>query len=408
MEPAGGVVIVGAGQAGYQTAESLRQEGYAAPITLIGAEPHAPYQRPPLSKAYLLGETDRHRLKFRAEHYYADHAIDLRVSTEATAIDRERRRVVLADGTNLPYAHLVLATGARPRSLPVPGAELEGVFALKTLDDTDRIDRRLGSAESVVVVGAGFIGLELAAVARKLGKVVTVLEAAPRVMGRVVTPELSDFFARVHRDQGVEIVTGAQVEAFLGEAGAVCAVACADGARHEADLVVVGIGVTPEVALAEGCGLPCDDGILVNAQGRTADPRVFAAGDCTRYDHPFAGKPIRLESVQNAADQGRCVAAAIAGRARLYDTVPWFWSDQYDLKLQMVGLQEGCDETVLRGDMADRKFSLFHFRAGALRAVDSVNRPADHIQGRKLLAAGISPTAEQAADAGFKLKDLLG
>ncbi|MCB9957469.1 MAG: FAD-dependent oxidoreductase [Rhodospirillaceae bacterium] len=407
MDEGAGVVIVGGGQAGYQTAESLRQLGHTGAIALIAAEDFPPYQRPPLSKAYLLGDVDRHRLKFRTEAYYAEHGIDLRLGTEATGIDRAGKRLLLADGSSLAYRHLVLATGARVRLLPVPGAGLMGVHYLRSLADVEAIERRLAEVQHVAVIGAGFIGLEFAAVARKLDKRVTVLEAAPRVMARVVAPELSGFFDETHRAHGVDIRCDTGVVEIAGRDGQVTEVVCADGHCVPAGLVVVGIGVIPETGLADACGLTCADGIVVDGHGRTSDPAIFAAGDCTSYHHPFAGQRIRLESVQNAADQGRTVAAAIAGQPRPYDTVPWFWSDQYDVKLQMVGLSAGCDRVVLRGDRAGGKFSLFHYRAGVLRAVDSVNRPADHIQARKLLAAGLSPTPGQAGDAEFKLKDLV-
>jgi 3-phenylpropionate/trans-cinnamate dioxygenase ferredoxin reductase component len=402
-----GVVVVGAGQAGYQTAESLRQEGYDGPITILGDEPHAPYQRPPLSKAYLLGETDKERLKFRPENFYAERNIDLRVNTSVNSIERDTKQVTLLGGDILDYDHLVLATGARVRELPVPGADLEGVFYLKTLDDIDRIEAHLAKTENVVVIGAGFIGLEFAAVARKLDKDVTVLEAAPRVMGRAVSPMISAFFTKVHRDNGANVLCDAMVSELTGEGGLVTGVTCADGATYPADLVVVGIGVIPNVELADGAGLACDNGIVVDEFCRTADPNIYAAGDCAAYHHPFADRLIRLESVQNAADQGRTVGAAIAGNERPYGGVPWFWSDQCGLKLQMAGLLEGCDQTVVRGAMEDGKFSLFHFRSGVLRAVDAVSKPADYVQGRKLMEAGISPTPEQAGDSEFKLKGLL-
>ncbi|MCF8478925.1 MAG: FAD-dependent oxidoreductase [Rhodospirillum sp.] len=403
-----GVVIVGAGQAGYQVAEALRQDGYEGAITLIGDEPEVPYQRPPLSKAYLLGETDRLRLKFRTEEYYAEHAIVTHLHVSAVSIDRTARTVTLSDGTVKPYGALVLATGARARPLPVPGADLAGVHMLRTLKDIDRIQADMATTEDTVVIGAGFIGLEFAAVARKLGKAVTVVEAAPRVMGRVVSPTLSAYFTQVHEGHGATILCGAQVSALTGEGSHVTGVTLADGQTIPAGLVVVGIGVIPNEDLAKAAGLACDNGIVVDIQGRTEDPFIYAAGDVALHEHPFAGKKLRLESVQNAADQGRSVAAAIAGIDRPHDAVPWFWSDQYDIKLQMTGLREEGDQEVLRGEMDSGKFSLFHFRDGVLRAVDSVNKPADHIQARKLLASGISPTPEQAGDVGFKLKDLLG
>lgn len=402
-----GVVIAGAGQAGYQCAESLRHLGYDGAITLIGEEAYPPYQRPPLSKAYLLGDSDKERLKFRTEAYYGEHDITLRLGTRVSAIDRAAHAVELSGGEAVPYSALVLATGARVRPLPVPGADLDGVCFLKTIDDVDRIEARLGVAETVAVVGAGFIGLEFAAVASKLGKRVTVLEAAERVMARVVSPPLSEFFTALHESHGVAVRCGVGVVGLEGAVGAVRAVTLADGTSVPADLVVVGIGVIPNTDLAEKAGLDCAGGIVVDGHGRTSDPAIYAAGDCAVYAHPFAGRPVRLESVQNAADQGRAVAASVAGLDEPYVAVPWFWSDQYDVKLQMAGLADGCDRWVARGAIADGKFSLFHFRGAELRAIDSVNKPADHIQGRKLLAAGVSPTPEQAADPSFALKGLL-
>ncbi|MGB1027224.1 MAG: NAD(P)/FAD-dependent oxidoreductase, partial [Rhodospirillaceae bacterium] len=276
-----GVVIIGAGQAGYQTAESLRQSGYEHPITLLGAEPHSPYSRPPLSKAYLLGETDQERLLFRAPAFYTDRNIDLRLNCTVAAIDRAAKTVTLAEGETLGYDHLVIATGATPRILPLPGAELEGVYSLKTLADVEQIEAALPGIESVAVIGAGFIGLEFAAVARKLGKAVTVLEAAPRVMGRVVPPELSAFFEAEHRAQDVTLHCEVRIEALLpGEDGRLGSIQLADGSQVPAQMVIVGIGVTPNVGLAEAAGLACDNGILVNDRCQTDDPAIFAAGDC--------------------------------------------------------------------------------------------------------------------------------
>ena len=402
-----GVVIVGAGQAGFQVADSLRQSGYDGPITLVGEEPHPPYQRPPLSKAYLLGDSEAERLKFRADDFYEKHAIDLRLSTRVTAIDPAEKTVTLSDSEILTYDFLVLATGARVRKIPVPGADLDGIFYLKTLDDVDRIETALASAEKVAVVGAGFIGLEFAAVASKLGKSVTVFEAMDRVLARVSPPVISDYYTRVHEAHGVRILTGAGVSAFTGSEGKVAAITLADGEEVACDLVVVGIGVIPNVELAADAGIGCDNGIIVDGNGRTSDPAIFAAGDCAAYEHPFAGARIRLESVQNACDQGRSVAAAIAGKDETYDVVPWFWSDQYDLKLQMAGLSTNCDQAIVRGDMDSNRFSVFHYRDGVFRALDAVNKGADYLMARKLLAAGKGPTPEQAADESFPLKSLL-
>lgn len=402
-----GVVIIGGGQAGFQCAETLRQKGFEGRIALIGEEAHSPYQRPPLSKAYLLGETDRERLKFRNDDWYEKHGIDLLLSAVAEQIERSSRQVILSTGKRLSYDRLVLATGARVRKLPVPGAELDSVCYLKTIDDLDRIEQRLSEASSVVVIGAGFIGLEFAAVACKLGKDVVVIEAADRVMGRAVTPQLSEFFQSAHEKRGVRIFCNQPVQEIKGSGGKVRGVRTNGTTIFPAELVVAGIGVVPNTALAEDAGLVCDNGIAVDACGRTSDPDIYAAGDCASVVLPFAGERIRLESVQNAVDQGKITAASIAGETDEYSAVPWFWSDQFDLKLQMAGLSSRCDQHVVRGDMAAEKFSIFHFRDGELRAVDAVNKAADYLMGRKLLEAGISPTPEQAADETFRLKSLL-
>ncbi len=401
------VVIVGAGQAGYQCADSLRQGGFGGSITLIGEEPYPPYQRPPLSKAYLLGESDADRVQFRAPDYYSRMKIDLRVDTRVVSVDRAAHLVELQSGDMLPYDCLVLATGARVRTLAIPGADLDGVCYLKTLQDVNHIDDLLKDAETVTVIGAGFIGLEFAAVARKLGKAVTVLEAMDRVLARVAPPVLSDYYAELQGSRGAKIVCGASVTEFVRDNGHIRAVRCADGREIPCGVAVVGIGVIPNTELAEQIGLDCDNGICVDALGRSSDPNVYAAGDVASYRHPFADRRMRLESVQNAIDQAKAVAATIAGAEKPYTTIPWFWSDQFEFKLQMVGLSEGCDSHVQRGDMADGRFSIFHYRDGRLRAIDSVNKPADHMMGRRLLAAGLSPTPEQAADGSFPLKSLL-
>lgn len=402
-----GVVIIGAGQAGYQAADALRSQGYQQPITLIGEEPYLPYQRPPLSKAYLLGKADAERIRFRNQDHYDKQNIEVKLQVQVTGINGDERTVTLSDGSQLQYDDLILATGARVRQIPVPGADLDGVVYLKTLDDVNDIQQRLENVNRVAVIGAGFIGLEFAAVARSLGKQVTVIEAMDRVMARVVSPTISDFFTAKHRENGVEIQTNAQVAEIVGDNGKVHAVKTADGAVIEAELVLVGIGVIANTELAEHAGLECDNGIVVDAYGRTSNQHIFACGDCASYQHPFAGARIRLESVQNASDQARSVAATIAGQEKPYDVVPWFWSDQYNLKLQIVGLSTGCDQTVVRGDQASEKFSVFYFRNGELRAIDSINNPADHVLGRKLLAAKVQVTPEQAVDDSFNLKELL-
>ncbi len=402
-----GVVIVGAGQAGYQVAESLRTEGYEGPITLVGEESVLPYQRPPLSKDYLLGRIDAERILYRPMEFYRQNDIDLRLETRVVDLDPARKCVQLASGDTLNFEALVLATGARVRRLSITGADLRGVCYLRTLADVDDIGARLEKARQVVVIGAGFIGLEFASVARKSGKLVTVLEAMDRVMARVVEPELSDFFTRLHKSHGVDIVCNAQADEVIGEGGRVTGVKTVDGKLLKADLVVVGIGVVPNMELAEQAGIDCGNGIIVDGFGETSAAGIYACGDCASYVHPFAGEAIRLESVQNAGDQARAVAAKIAGHDKPYMAVPWFWSDQYDVKLQMAGLTIGCDSHVVRGDPDSGHFSLFHYKNDRLRAVEAVAQPRDYIVGRMLLEKGISPDRQQAAEPDFNLKTLL-
>ncbi len=402
-----GVVIVGAGQAGYQCAESLRLEGYEGEITLVGDEPLIPYQRPPLSKDYLLGKTDAERIQYRPMAFYEQSPITLLLDISAVAINVDANSLELSNGQTLTYDALILATGARVRKLSIKGADLDGLCYLRTLKDVDDIGDRLKSARHVMVVGAGFIGLEFAAVASKLGKSVQVLEAMDRVMARVVEPELSQFFTQLHQSHGVEIISNAQALELMGEGGRVSGVKTADGQLRQADLMVAGIGVVPNLELAELAGLSCGNGISVNEFGQTSIGNIFACGDCASYQHPFVAQAIRLESVQNAGDQARAVAAKIAGKDKPYDAVPWFWSDQYDVKLQMAGLTLGCDGHVVRGDIDSGSFSLLHFKGDRLRAVEAINQPRDYIVGRKLLERDLSPTKEQAMDSSFNLKSLL-
>lgn len=401
-----GIVIVGAGQGGFQAAASLREAGYEGRLVLVGDEPGLPYQRPPLSKAYMKGEAGLEQIELRAGAFYADHRIEL-VNARVTAIDREGRRLVLEGGEALPYAHLILATGARNRPLPVPGHDLAGVFYLRTRADADALKDRLAAARRVVVIGAGFIGLEFAAVARALGHEVTVLEGASRVLARAVSPEMSAFFASAHAAMGTDLVLGAGVIGLEGEAGHVTGVATGDGTVYPADFVLVGIGVVPNVELAAEAGLEVANGIVVDAHLATMDPAISALGDAVAYPSRFAGGNVRLESVQNAADQARSLAHRLTGKGTPFDAVPWFWSDQADLKLQIVGLAAATDSAVLRGDPASRRFSVFRFRDGVLTAIESVNRPADHMLGRRLLAGTPAITPEQAGDEGFELKTLL-
>lgn len=405
-----GIVIVGAGQAAVQTAEALRSLGCTESITLLGDEPHAPYHRPPLSKAWLAGEADAAQLVMRAPDALARKQIELRTGARVVAIDRAARAVRLADGTALPYRGLVLATGSRPRTLDLPGADAPNVRALRSRDDADAIAAGLADCVArslpVVVVGGGFIGLEVAATARKKGLAVTVLEAAPRLLGRVLAPVLSDWYAALHRDKGVQVELGVALSGIELQAGQAVAVTGRDGRRWPAGLVVVGVGVLPNDELAREAGLACDRGIVVDEAARTADPGIVAAGDCTAR-RTADGTLLRLESVNNATEQGKSAAAALMGQARPFTGAPWFWSDQYDRKLQMAGLSAGADQAVLRGSLDAPGFSCWHFRQGRLLAVDTVNAAREHLLARKLLDAGVSPTPAQVADVAFDLTTLL-
>jgi 3-phenylpropionate/trans-cinnamate dioxygenase ferredoxin reductase subunit len=400
-----GVVIIGSGQGGYQVAASLRDDGYDGPIHLVGDEPGLPYQRPPLSKAYLTGKTDAQGLLLRAEAFFADRGIEVLSSERAVSIDRAARLVALQSGRTLPYGHLVLATGARNRRLPVPGAELDGVLYLRSRADADIIRARLDEVRRVVVVGAGFIGLEFAAVAAARGIQVTVLEATSRPMARALSLPMSTFFHEAHERAGLALHFGAVVTRIRGEAGRATGIETGEGGHVPADLVVVGIGVVPNVELAAEAGLSVADGVVVDERLLTDDPAISAIGDCANYPSPFAGgRMVRLESVQNAVDQAKAVAARLTGRPASYEAVPWFWSDQGALKLQIAGLAIPHEETVLRGDPASGAFSVFCFEGARLLGVESVNRPADHMIARRLLAKGIGIAPDEAADPGLDLK----
>ncbi len=398
------IIIVGAAQAGLQLAESLRSEGYDGPLTLIGDEAHPPYQRPPLSKAFLLGDMAEDRLVLRGPDALAARNIHLVTGTKVVAIDRTARSVTLADGRRLAYRGLALTTGSRPRELPIPGAGLGGILVLRTIEDSRRIAAGISRAGRVAIVGGGFIGLEIAAAASKAGKPVVVLEALDRLLARTSTPIISDFFFELHKSHGVDIRLNTQVTGFTGDEH-VTGVATADGHTHAADLVVVGIGIVPNAEIAAACGLACDRGIIVDACSRTTDPAIVAAGDCTAR-RMGDGSLLRLESVQNAIEQAKSAAAALVGKERPFTAAPWFWSDQYDVRLQMAGLSAGHDRIVLRGSVEERRFSVFYFKGETLVAVDSINRTPDHMAARKLLDAGKSPTFDEAADEKFSLAAL--
>ncbi len=399
-----GVVIVGGGQAGFQVAASLRMEGFEGPVTLLGDEPNIPYQRPPLSKGFMTGKQAIEGTALRPVAFYESHRIDLMTGAKVAEIDRVDRSLRLTSGRSLHYDSLVLAVGARNRLLPMKGAELEGIRYLRTDTEAVDIQQRLEHARNIVVIGGGFIGLELAAAARMLGKSVRVLELQPRLMPRVVSPILSDFYRDLHTTQGVEISLGVVLSEIVGYEGKVSEIVFSDGSRCPADLVLVGIGVVPNHELASGAGLNVSNGIVVDERLRTEDETVYAIGDCANHPNPFAGARVRIESVQNAVDQAKCIAAAIVGRSEAYCAVPWFWTDQFDIKLQMAGLSGGYSQVVTRGELESRKFSVFYFRDDRLAAVDSINRPADHLAGRKLIGAGTAITPEQAADLNLDLR----
>ncbi len=400
----GRVVIIGAGQAGAQVAISLRQLGFAGELVLLGDEPAPPYQRPPLSKAYMSGELPLERTLIRSEAYYAKSAIDLRLGARVERIRRAERAVVLGGG-ELPYDILVLCTGTRARRLGLPGEDLEGVFYLRTLADSERIRAAVRPGARAVIIGGGYIGLEIAASLRKLGAEVVVLEALDRVMNRVVAPPVSAFFAAEHGAHGVAIETEAQVGALDGRI-AVERVRCRDGRAFAADLVVIGVGALPNDELAKEAGLAVDNGIVVDELGRTSDSSIFAAGDVTNHPSPLFDRRLRLESVHNAMAQAKAVAQAIAGQPVPYAEVPWFWSDQYDLKLQIAGVGEPQDELILRGAPASRSFSALHLRAGRLVAIDCVNRGADFLAAKKLIAERRPIDPAHAADPGIRLAEL--
>lgn len=386
------VVVVGAGHAGGQVAVSLREQGYRGPITVVGAESVAPYQRPPLTKAYLAGKTDVEGLLMQKESYYEDNDIELVLDDPVAVIDRAARVVVLSSGRTLEFGDLVLATGASPRTL-------HGTFSLRTIADVDAVRARLDGPSRIVVIGAGFIGLEFAAVAKEQGHDVTVVEALPRAMARAVTPFTSAHVVSVHERSGVRILLGTQVKSVrTGE------VELADGTLLPADLVVAGIGVVPNTELAAGAGLTVDDGIVVDAHLRTDDPSIYAIGDCARFSSPRAGGRIRLESVQNATDQATCVAASIMGSAEPYTGLPWFWSDQYAVRLQIAGLVDGHDHTVVTGDPEGGRFSVFCFRGDRLLGVEAVNKPADYMMARRLLSADGNVSPDVVASPGFDLR----
>ena len=403
-----GILIIGAGQAGYQLAVSLRDAGYEKRVVLIGDEPDLPYQRPPLSKAFQSGDCEAEHVTFQKEAFYEGLDIELMLGVRVLHIDRERHHITTGDGRRIEYEHLVLATGARNRLLPGWDSATSGLMTLRTLHDARGLREALNRSKRAVIVGAGFLGLEFAAVAAKRGVSVSVIEASSNLMSRAVSAPVADAFREHHESLGTTFILGSGVKRICTEAGRVIGVETTDGALHEADLVVVSIGVIPNVELAKDAGLEIANGIVVDLNLATSDPSISALGDCAAFPSRFAFGNCRIESVQNAVDQARYLAQRLTGHTHGFEAVPWFWSDQGGVKLQIAGVaMSRADEIVLRGDRPGLKFSAYGFSKGHLVAVESVNRPADHMAARKLLAADAPVTPAQAADAQFDLKTLL-
>lgn len=398
-----GVVIVGGGQAGCEVATALRQNAYAGPITLIGDEGYLPYRRPPLSKAFLSGDVTLESLYVKPAATYEKANIACRLGVSVESISRAERSLRLFDGEVVPYSDLVLATGGRARRIVLSGAELPNVHYIRTIDDILKLQHDFKPGARMAVVGGGYVGLEAAAVGIKSGLQVTVIEALDRVLARVTAPQLSEFYQRFHRSKGVDLRTGVGVHAFEGDERVV-AISLANGERLEVDLVIVGIGQIPNTELAEAAGLEVGNGIVVDASGRTSDPNIFAVGDCALIENEFYGRHLRLESVPNAMESGRVVAANLCGKPIKYAAVPWFWSDQYDLKLQMVGLSQGYTEIVIRGDIAADSFVAFYLQDGVVISADAVNRPQEFMVSKKLVAERMRVLPEVLADESQPLK----
>ena len=400
-------VVIGGGQAGGRAVEAMRAQGFDGRVVLIGAERHVPYERPPLSKKLLIADDEPpSRTYLHDEGFYAEHDIDLRLGLRATSIDRAARRVALSDGGEVAYDKLLLATGSKLRRLAVPGGDLAGIHYLRDIEDSLAIRDALAAGARSVVVGGGYIGLEVAAAARARGCRVTVVEMADIVMNRVVAPEIGRFLTEVHRGEGVEIHTGEGVTAFEG-AERVSAVVGASGTRYPADVVVVGVGITADTSLAEAAGLAVSNGIVVDRHGRTSDPAVFAAGDVANQPAPAGDERLRLESWRNAQDQAIAVAGVMCGGETPYAETPWFWSDQYDLNLQMVGYARTWDRLVLRGAPADRKFAAFYMTGDRVVMANAVNAPRDLRFARMLIEAGAAVDDDALADPSVPLKSLL-
>lgn len=378
------IVIVGAGQAGAQVAQSLRQGGFEGALRLIGDEAHPPYQRPPLSKKFLAGEIGAEGLWLRPPAFYTTNTIDHIPNTSVVGIDRSAKRVLLENGDTISYGKLVLATGTKARLLPIKGSDKDGVVTLRSIGDVDAIRDRLSKSQNLVIIGAGYIGLEVAAVARALGKDVCVIEAQDRPMKRVVSETVSGFFAKLHSDNGVQLRLNTGIEALEG-GEAVESIKLSNGDSVPADLVLVAVGAEPNDQLAADAGLDTDNGVLVDGAAQTSDPDIYAVGDCTRFYSGRYSRSVRMESVQNAIDQAKIAAQALLGQNVDYDPLPWFWSDQYEIKLQIAGLSEGYDKTIVVGDPAAKKFYVAYLKENALIAVDSINSPRSHMMARRVI-----------------------
>ena len=403
------IVIAGAGQAAVQAVDTLRRRGFTGKLSMVGDEPWLPYQRPPLSKKYLAGALERERLMIRPAQFFAEHQVDTQLGRRVSEILRREQRVRLDDNTLLAYDALLLATGSRPRSLAAPGTELAGVHVLRTLADADRIRAECAPGGRMVIIGGGYIGLEVAATARGLGLEVTVLEMAQRVMSRVTCAQLSAFYESEHARQGVRILCNARVRALAADprSGRVRAVLTEEGGEHPADIVIVAVGVAPADELARAAGIECENGIVTDVHCRTSQEAIYAAGDCASHLNRQYGRHLRLESVDNAFEQGSTVALNLLGTATAHDKVPWFWSDQFDLKLVIVGVSHGYDTVILRGAPASRSFSACYLRGGELIAIDTVNQPKDQMAARKLIAERVRPNPDKLGDPAIALKDAL-
>lgn len=398
------MVIIGAGQGAGQAAASFRQEGYEGEVIVLGDEAYPPYQRPPLSKAYLSGDLPLEKVYVRAEKFYADKNIDMRTNTRVASIDRTAHSVTTEAGDTIEYEKLMIATGSRPRILNIEGSDLSGIHYLRTIADVDGIRDAMGSAQNIVIVGGGYIGLEVASVAVKSGKTVSVLEMEARILQRVTTPEMSAYYHQLHSSRGLNILTETTVSGFEGSDGKVSNVLCGDKSIP-ADLVIVGIGIIPNIELAEAAGLACENGITVDDHCQTSDPDIYAIGDCTNHPNPLLNRRLRLESVPNAMEQARVAVTNMLGGDKIYAAVPWFWSDQYELKLQMVGFSSDGDTQVLRGDQAANEFAVFYLKDGKVVAADAVNAPKEFMVAKQLYGQEVDPAA--LADPETDLKTLI-